>query len=781
MGLARASVVVAFVVVFFAHSAWPAGLFSSMASVRSDLMAFSRGSTRTVTVTRPELKKVTPVVHPVRPKVTSTSDRKLKVVTMIFPMVVGPVGPKGSRGRPGGGGGWGSRPRPRPPPAPKTKLVYVNQKKTFPSRTTPSNKFLEALNTIERAIAEANAAAKSGVGLHYSAAKLTAIRDKIKLAVDKRGFPVGRALLGKALWLIKHNSTPRRGKRAAQVDASTYMSELKASMGPAKFDEFMAVHGDVTLMFAIDTTGSMSAEIETAKKIAVDVINYPRNNPVNYILSPFSDPGASKFLPVASMHCNTFVKFILIYLAFASDTGPLIFRDLSQGAKFVDDINKLRAKGGGDCAELAFKGILDALMEGPDWGSPMYVFTDAPPKDATPDNIQSVKAMAEYLGVTINFFTTGMCNQAGSNAISLPSPDRFKEIAEATSGQLLTLKSVSELQQLDALTGSVLGGSNIISAGSNFVNRKKRSPQNGSYRFKVDDSVEQMSVCITTSGTNKNGIELQDPTGITITSGKTSLSKVSVYQVKNPKAGAWTLVVPSIAGHHEYFVKSTSDTNIDFEHYFLFEMTSRKRGKIERAELPLSYSLKGRSIKLVITVAGADKVNRETVTLELINKQGGHVRDVPLRSVDAAGVRYLAIFTPPSTSYKLKLKGSTKTGRDFERVSRNIVEPKSMLLRILDSVTDFTISPGRRTSIMFQMFSAAPSRKTIKVSVIDKKKIGSVSRSTRTITPGRSIFIPISFLAPRGTPVGETNTAVVTVTVEGTGERVSQAVQLIVM
>ncbi|XP_048581792.1 von Willebrand factor A domain-containing protein 7 [Nematostella vectensis] len=751
MGLARASVVVAFVVVFFAHSAWPAGLFSSMASVRSDLMAFSRGSTRTVTVTRPELKKVTPVVNPVRPKITSTSDRKLKV----FPMVVGPVGPKGSRGRPGGGGGWGwgSRPRPRPPPAPKTKLVYVKQKKTFPSRTTPSNKFLEALNTIERAIAEANAAAKSGVGLHYSAAKLTAIRDKIKLAVDKRGFPVGRALLGKALWLIKHNSTPRRGKRAAQVDASTYMSELKVSMGPAKFDEFMAVHGDVTLMFAIDTTGSMSAEIETAKKIAVDVINYPRNNPVNYILSPFSDP----------------------------DTGPLIFRDLSQGAKFVDDINKLRAKGGGDCAELAFKGILDALMEGPDWGSPMYVFTDAPPKDATPDNIQSVKAMAEYLGVTINFFTTGMCNQAGSNAISLPSPDRFKEIAEATSGQLLTLKNVSELQQLDALTGSVLGGSNIISAGSNFVNRKKRSPQNGSYRFKVDDSVEQMSVCITTSGTNKNGIELQDPTGITITSGKTSLSKVSVYQVKNPKAGAWTLVVPSIAGHHEYFVKSTSDTNIDFEHYFLFEMTSRKRGKIERAELPLSYSLKGRSIKLVITVAGADKVNRETVTLELINKQGGHVRDVPLRSVDAAGVRYLAIFTPPSTSYKLKLKGSTKTGRDFERVSRNIVEPKSMLLRILDSVTDFTISPGRRTSIMFQMFSAAPSRKTIEVSVIDKKKIGRVSRSTRTITPGRSIFIPISFLAPRGTPVGETITAVVTVTVEGTGERVSQAVQLIVM
>jgi len=68
------------------------------------------------------------------------------------------------------------------------------------------------------------------------------------------------------------------------------MDDLKQSMGPAKFDEFMAVMGDVTLMFAIDTTGSMSDEIATAKRIAVDVINYPRQNPVSYILSPFNDP-----------------------------------------------------------------------------------------------------------------------------------------------------------------------------------------------------------------------------------------------------------------------------------------------------------------------------------------------------------------------------------------------------------------------------------------------------------------------------------------------------------
>lgn len=74
-------------------------------------------------------------------------------------------------------------------------------------------------------------------------------------------------------------------------------------------------------------------------------------------------------------------------------------------------VSKLKARGGGDCPELTMKGILDAMYQGPDWGSPLYVFTDASPKDATPENIAEVKSMAKYLGVTINFFITGkICN-----------------------------------------------------------------------------------------------------------------------------------------------------------------------------------------------------------------------------------------------------------------------------------------------------------------------------------------------------------------------------------
>lgn len=58
----------------------------------------------------------------------------------------------------------------------------------------------------------------------------------------------------------------------------------------------MRVDEDATLMFAIDTTGSMMGEIAASKSIAQAIANWPReqNLKVNYRLSPFNDPGTDR-------------------------------------------------------------------------------------------------------------------------------------------------------------------------------------------------------------------------------------------------------------------------------------------------------------------------------------------------------------------------------------------------------------------------------------------------------------------------------------------------------
>ena len=72
------------------------------------------------------------------------------------------------------------------------------------------------------------------------------------------------------------------------------MDSVKKDLGSATFETFMSVKGDVTLMFAIDDTGSMGGEIQAAKDIAKSIVNHPRDEKVDYILSPFNDP--SKYL-----------------------------------------------------------------------------------------------------------------------------------------------------------------------------------------------------------------------------------------------------------------------------------------------------------------------------------------------------------------------------------------------------------------------------------------------------------------------------------------------------
>ena len=86
-------------------------------------------------------------------------------------------------------------------------------------------------------------------------------------------------------------SPGRRKRSSPNNEGNEFLLGLRQRVGNATFDSFMAVQGDVSLMFVIDDTGSMSDEIQAAKNIAIDIINYPRKAPiVTYILSPFNDP-----------------------------------------------------------------------------------------------------------------------------------------------------------------------------------------------------------------------------------------------------------------------------------------------------------------------------------------------------------------------------------------------------------------------------------------------------------------------------------------------------------
>ena len=84
----------------------------------------------------------------------------------------------------------------------------------------------------------------------------------------------------------------------------------------------------------------------------------------------------------------------------------------------------------------------------------------------------------------------------------------FRQLADATSGQVIALSKKGELEQLSSLTGGSLDGYSLLSFGSNGTYRKKRSAgPSGDYLYSipVDDSMGKMTVTVSTSRSNTNG------------------------------------------------------------------------------------------------------------------------------------------------------------------------------------------------------------------------------------------------------------------------------------
>lgn len=218
----------------------------------------------------------------------------------------------------------------------------------------------------------------------------------------------------------------------------------------------------------------------------------------------------------------------ILYLT-SSEIGRVFRKDAGKasGKEFIAKINELRAHGGGDCPEMAFKEIIEALNAGPVDDSPLYVFTDAPPKDSTLDNIEEAKNRAQIAGINVYFFATRGCGD-------LSSVKPFENLARDTCGQIFPLpKSSSDIARMKKVAKDLLGGTTCSSLGVGGFLRKKRSVSPSVHILLVDDTMEKIIVSVSSENSGAD-INLKDPLGSFVISGKTVLSKVTIFDVKNP-------------------------------------------------------------------------------------------------------------------------------------------------------------------------------------------------------------------------------------------------------
>ena len=233
---------------------------------------------------------------------------------------------------------------------------------------------------------------------------------------------------------------------------------------------------------------------------------------------------------------------------------------------------------------MAFTGILEALKKGPVTNSPLYVFTDAPPKDVS--LLQDAKRKTNLRGVPVYFFLTNAC---GDEADYKP----FEELATDTCGGIFKLpKSRSDITKIKNFTEFFLDEA-TCSGGLQVFRKKKRSVAAKEYKLMVDDTMDKIIVTISTANSSPK-ITLRDPLGNFVE--KTTVYElVTMFEVANRKPGLWTLTVPPDAGKHTYLFKATSKTNMDFDFIFVIP---RVRG----TPLPISHPLTGETLISIIII-----------------------------------------------------------------------------------------------------------------------------------------------------------------------------------
>ncbi|CAI5679773.1 unnamed protein product [Oreochromis niloticus] len=113
------------------------------------------------------------------------------------------------------------------------------------------------------------------------------------------------------------------------------LEDIRLAAGEKNFLRLMGLSQSPVLCFVIDTTGSMSDDIDEAKRVSLEIIDRKRGTgqePSGYILVPFNDP----------------------------DYGPLVMT--ANADVFIERINCLSASGGGDIPEMVLSGLQVTFM-----------------------------------------------------------------------------------------------------------------------------------------------------------------------------------------------------------------------------------------------------------------------------------------------------------------------------------------------------------------------------------------------------------------------------------
>nr|XP_060617059.1 von Willebrand factor A domain-containing protein 7-like [Anolis sagrei ordinatus] len=436
---------------------------------------------------------------------------------------------------------------------------------------------------------------------------------------------------------------------------------LLNQVGIETFKKFFNLEG-YSVTFVIDTTGSMSDDIEQVKTECIKKLReYSTSSdaPFNYILVPFNDPVV----------------------------GPVMKTDKVD--VFSSYISNLKVHGGGDCPEMSLGGLKLALQESLP-RSKIFSFTDAGAKDASLKD--EIKVLGDSTGSTVSYLLTGYCSSRKRRSIAARTYSNIYEELAAYTGGYYAITTKKQLSQILGVMELSLNAAPVKIVHSLITGTQ--------LSFPVDETITEITVSVKSSSSSAFSITVLKPSGATSPSSviiNTANHKIVKISPINDR-GSWTVRV-SPSGSYE--VEIGGKSLLDFSYQI---MQKQKEYVLPIQGRPVRGANYTFSMKVMGDAKGA-KVHR----LAYINGQGSPIGSVALTQTSDAFGNILAvapiILNAPTTL--LIIEGLSPGGLPYSRVSAEPINTESVQILPLPGQNG-TLSSGETLELSVVVVNDGP-------------------------------------------------------------------------
>ncbi|XP_068177577.1 von Willebrand factor A domain-containing protein 7 [Antennarius striatus] len=446
------------------------------------------------------------------------------------------------------------------------------------------------------------------------------------------------------------------------------LEDIRLAAGDNDFLTMMGIARSSVVCFVIDTTGSMSDDIDEARRVVYQLIDLKKGSqdePSEYIMVPFNDP----------------------------EFGPT-FRT-TDPERMKQEISKLRPTGGGDYPEMCLSGLQLALTGAPP-SSHIYVFTDATAKDI--ELKDAIVALIRSTKSTLSFFMTG---HGRRNRRSLrASFQDYKDLALTSGGQAIQVSK----GQLSQATEIILDTS--TSALVTVLQRDINPGKDVTFPFTLDESLKNITIYITgtsisftltnPSGVTQSHVEASGKLGTIQTVG--NLRRISLNADK--ETGNWQIRIQST---DPYTVKITGQSTITFIYDFVEPFAGPHPGYAVLSGRPQA----GRPANLMLTAMGRkgpSSITVEEVVLVTVSSSGSSGSSTLTDMGN--GEILVTVDAVPGGEFVVSLRGRDKVSNtEFQRQSTTLMSVSKVNIQ---AAISSSVEPGETFKVPFSVISNGP-------------------------------------------------------------------------